>query len=46
VQAATSQAAAIWLTLATNVAAANGVWRYTDPLATNHPMRFYRLRLQ
>ena len=42
VQAATNLAATVWLTLATNVAATNGVGFFSDPTAASHPMRFYR----
>ena len=42
VQAATNLTTAKWLNLSTNLAATNGVWSFTDVVATNYPARFYR----
>ena len=32
----------VWQTVSTNVAGADGTWQFTDPGATNCPMRLYR----
>ncbi len=34
----------VWMPIATNVAGTNGVFSFTDPVATNEGQRFYRLR--
>ncbi len=34
-----------WQPVATNAAVTNGIFQFTDPQATNFPLRFYRLKL-
>ena len=42
VLAATNLPTANWLAISTNLAATNGVWSFTDLVATNYRARFYR----
>jgi hypothetical protein len=42
VQATTNLSAPQWVTIATNVAGANGLWSFVDLNATNYVERFYR----
>ena len=42
VQASTNLATAHWVDISTNLAGVDGLWNFTDSLATNYPARFYR----
>jgi hypothetical protein len=43
VEACTNLSAPVWTPVSTNIQTLSGVSYFTDPLWTNHPVRFYRL---
>ena len=38
----TNLASPVWQPIYTNVAGTNGAWQFTDTMASNCPIRFYR----
>ena len=44
-EAAADLTSGVWLPLVTNTPGVNGAWQFTDLSVTNHPARFYRLKL-
>jgi hypothetical protein len=44
-EAAADLTSGVWLPLATNTLGVDSSWEFTDPSVTNHPARFYRLKL-